>query len=221
MKVQLYLYDVIGKKMNKKGILLIITISITILIFISLFISNKERNIKLNEIIKEINVEEISVKNGATEKLALLAKEGNPIAMYRYSEILIDENKVNEAINYLELLFEAGDEKATVLLGITYIESTEKKLKGFNLLNKLAKKGSSTSQLYLGVCFTEKECPLPKNEYLAFYWLTLAEKSGESDASFLLKITESKNQIISSKKQKEETQKIICKISSLSENCSQ
>lgn len=204
---------------NKKKVLSIIMIFIVALIFLSLFISSKKENKALSNIIKEISSENISVKNNAIEKLALLAKEGNPIAMYRYSEILINSNRIEEAIHNLELLFEAGDEKATILLGITYLENTEKKLKGFHLLNTLAEKGSSTSQLYLGVCFTEEECPLPKNEYLSFYWLTLAEKNGESDANFLLKITKPKNKKISREMQKEETQKVICEINPSSPSC--
>lgn len=197
-----------------------IIVSIVALIFLSFFISSKKENKILNNIIKEINSEDINVKNDAIEKLELLAKKGNSIAMYRYSEILIDSDRMEEAIHNLELLFEAGDEKATILLGITYLENTEKKLKGFHLLNTLAEKGSSTSQLYLGVCFTEEECPLPKNEYLAFYWLTLAEKNGESDANFLLKITKTKNEKINREVQKEETQKVICEINPSSQSCS-
>ena len=203
---------------NKKRLSIIIA-TIIALICLSLFISNQRENKVLSNIIKEINSENISVRNNAIEKLAFLAKEGNPIAMYRYSEILIDSNRIERAIHHLALLFEAGDEKATILLGITYLENTEKKLKGFHLLNTLAEKGSSTSQLYLGVCFTEEECPLPKNEYQSFYWLTLAERNGESDANFLLKITKPKNKKISHEVQKEETQKVICEINPSSPLC--
>lgn len=210
---------------NKKIVLFVILIGLITLISTALFFVN-EKNKKdeyVKTIVKEAFSDNEATRNDAKDKLALLAKEGDPTAQYRYGEILYRENDIENSRYFLELASKAGVLKSTELLGMLYLESKniEDRLNGFNLLNNIAEKGLSSSQFYLGVCFIDGECSFPKNDYLSFYWLTLAVKNGESDAKFSLEIGDIKEVKISSKRTKAETQKVICEIDPLSQSCNQ
>ncbi|MCP4324972.1 MAG: sel1 repeat family protein [Alteromonadales bacterium] len=206
---------------NKKRVLSIVIISILALISLVLYISNEKNkeNEYLKTIVKGKFSENISIRSDARDKLSLLAKMGNAEAQYHYGEILYRENNMKKSRYFLELSSEAGVLKSTELLGLLYLDSqkVEDQLKGFNLLTKMAEKGLSISQGYLGYCFKNGECPLPKNEYLAFYWLSLAVENGEHAMRISL-ATLNKFEI-SIKKQKRETQKVICEIDPTSKGC--
>jgi len=210
---------------NKKIVLSVIIIGLITSISTALFFVN-EKNQKdeyVKTIVKEAFSDNEATRNDAKEKLAFLAKGGNPTAQYRYGEILSRENDMKNSFYFLELASEAGVLKSTELLGILYLKSkkNEEQLKGFNLLNQTAEKGLSLSQGYLGGCLENGRCSLPKNEYLAFYWLSLAAENGEIDAGFRLKIGKLKEVEITSKKTKAETQKVICEIAPSSQDCNQ
>jgi len=208
---------------NKKIVLSVVIVALITLISMALFFANeKNKNDEyVKAIVKEAFSDNEATRNNAKEKLALLAKNGNPTAQYRYGEILSRENDMKNSLYFLELASEAGVLKSTELLGILYLKSkkNEEQLKGFNLLNQTAEKGLSLSQGYLGGCLQSGRCSLPKNEYLAFYWLSLAAENGETDAGFRLKIGKIKEVEISSQRTKEETQKVICEIAPSSKDC--
>ncbi|WP_435234848.1 hypothetical protein ACR30L_13910 [Psychromonas sp. PT13] len=208
---------------NKKIVLSVVIVALITLISMALFFANeKNKNDEyVKAIVKEAFSDNEATRNNAKEKLALLAKNGNPTAQYRYGEILSRENDMKNSLYFIELASEAGVLKSTELLGILYLKSkkNEEQLKGFNLLNQTAEKGLSLSQGYLGGCLQNGRCSLPKNEYLAFYWLSLAAENGETDAGFRLKIGKIKEVEISSQRTKEETQKVICEIAPSSKDC--
>ena len=206
---------------NKKIVLSVVIVALITLISMALFFANeKNKNDEyVKAIVKEAFSDNEATRSDAKEKLALLAKNGNPTAQYRYGEILSREDDMKNSLYFLELASETGVLKSTELLGILYLKSkkNEEQLKGFNLLNQTAEKGLSLSQSYLGRCFESGGCSLPKDDYLAFYWLTLADKNGESGAQFILQ--DLKEVEISSQRTKEETQKVICEIAPSSKDC--
>jgi len=209
--------------MNKKHKIALIVITCTV-ITLTIFSYNKNRqeNKTVSNLVKETYSTNVTIRNNAREKLKIFASKGNSFAMYRYSEILLNLNKIQEAIQLLELSSKAGDKKATFLLGATYILETEQKLKGFNLVNRLAEDGQALAQFYLGMSFNPdsySEYRLPKNEYLSPYWLILAAKNGDLNAKSMLKLESTKTVKLSDKRKIEETKKVICELDSTSAGC--
>jgi len=209
-------------KKQKKVIIAATCIAIALAIAIFFYNKNRQEHKAVSNIIKETYSTNITIRNNAREKLKVFANKGNSFAMYRYSEILLNSNKIQEAIQLLELSSKAGDKKATFLLGTTYIFETEQKLKGFNLVNRLAEDGLPLAQLYLGMSLSPdsySDYRLPKNEYLANYWLILAAKNGDFNAKSMLELRSTNTVKLSNKRQKEETKKVICQLDSTIEGC--
>jgi len=209
---------------NKKIILSLVIISFIVLILMILFVVNEKNkdNEYLKTVVKGVYSDEAAIRNEAVGKLEVLANDGNPLAQWRYGEVLLNANKEAEALLFLEASSGAGVLKATEILGILHLRNPKSDveiLKGFNLLMEAAENGLSLSQSYLGRCFESGGCSLPKDDYLAFYWLTLADENGESGAQFILQ--DLKEVEISSKRTKEETQKVICEIAPSSQGCNQ
>jgi len=207
--------------MNKKQKKVVIAIACMVIVSTIFFYNkNRQENKVVSNIIKETYSTNVTIRNNAREELKVLAEKGNSVAIYRYSEILVDLNKIQEAIQLLELSSKSDDKNLTSLLGFIYFNETEKKLKGFNLLNSSAEGDLSSTQFYLGVCFhADSECGLPKNEYLFFHWLTLAAKNGDLNAKSMLKLESTKTVTLSNKRQREETKKVICQLDSTSAGC--
>jgi len=172
---------------NKRKVLLITIISFIALILLALFFKNVKNSEDeyLKTVVKNVFSEDLNIRTDAIDKLELLAKEGNPIAQWRYGEVLLNTNKTQQAFHLLEDASEAGELKATEILGMLYLEN-KNILKGFNFLNRTANNELPLSQSYLGRCFESGECGFSKNDYLAFYWLTLADKNGDSGAQYIL-----------------------------------
>ncbi|WP_261858281.1 tetratricopeptide repeat protein [Photobacterium sanguinicancri] len=189
----------------------IIIISLLCTLFIREKIKSKN-NRELISALATINSNDNTLRDLSISKLKEIADSGNSVAQYRYAEVLLKSNNINNAIKYLQLSSKAGELISTELLGLTYLDSkkSKQKLMGFNLLNDSAINGLSTSQLYLGMCFQDGDCGFPQNQYLAYHWLNLALKNGEESAKlFLSKTTAVKT---SSSKLKKETHTVSCKI---------
>ncbi|UXI03715.1 tetratricopeptide repeat protein [Photobacterium sp. TY1-4] len=197
-------------KLNRKTL----NISVFILLLSALFYVNHTVAMKDDVEILSLPLEadDVKVRTQAINQLKILADQGNPIAQYRYAEILLRNRDTNDAIFYLKSASDAGELISTELLGMTYIDlgGSGNVQKGFQLLNHAAVEGLSTSQLYLGMCFLDGECSIPKHDYLAFYWLSQALKNGEYSAKlFLEKLPKYKLDVALAR---EESQKVACQI---------
>jgi len=208
---------VTGDKMKKTFALTTIVI---ITLLCALFIHeriNSKNDSELISVLKTINSNDKTLRDNSISKLKRIADSGNSVAQYRYAEILLKNDDINNAIKYLQLSSDAGELISTELLGLTYLDSVDSKLKlmGFHLLNDAAMNGLSTSQLYLGMCFQDGDCGLPQNQYLTYHWLNLALKNGEVSAKlFLSKTTAVKT---SNHRLQKETHTVSCKIDN--KNC--
>ncbi|TAA41805.1 tetratricopeptide repeat protein [Corallincola spongiicola] len=151
-------------------------------------------------------------------KLKKLADSDNPIAQYRYADLLLHKGSVGDAIPYLQRSIALGDQHSAELLGILYVRNDSKKddLEGFELLTQAAESGLGTAQLYLGFCFTSDECKLPHNVELSYYWLNMAKDNGSSEANlFIDDVSELiPDKALAMQRYDENVKKVICEMDS-------
>ncbi|USD64596.1 hypothetical protein [Vibrio sp. SCSIO 43136] len=136
---------------------------------------------------------EIQLK--ALDKLASLAENNNPIAQYRYANILLSKKKEKDAIEWLQWSVALNDAHSAELLGFIYLNNDEvsDNLQGFELLTKSAESGLASAQLYLGTCLGDESCNLPISNELSFFWIDKAYDNGSSGAALF--IDEAKSRI--------------------------
>ncbi|MBD1559953.1 sel1 repeat family protein [Vibrio sp. S9_S30] len=182
----------------------------TIILFTYKTADDKGEELRL--ILNNIYSEDSEVRRNSITSLKKISDNGNSIAQYRYSEVLLRMNKQEEAIKYLQMSSEQGEMISTELLGLLLLENEKDKYQGFKLLVENAENGFSTSQLYLGICFQTGECGFSKNDYLSYHWLTSANDNGEESASFHLDGSE--KQKLEESTYSEETKKILCELDS-------
>lgn len=164
-------------------------------------------------IMEKVNSTSGEIREKHLQDLETLVNQGNAIAQYRYAEVLLKEGQVKQAMALLHLSSDSGFLVSTELLGLLYIESAanDEKLKGLVLIGEAANKGLSTSQLYLGMCFSDGECGFPYNSYLAYHWLSLALENGEHSAELFLRKAKKHN--ISLRSLEDETKVVMCHLS--------
>lgn len=151
-------------------------------------------------------------------KLKSFADSDNPIAQYRYADVLLHKGSVGDAIPYLQRSIALGEQHSAELLGMLYVRNDNKKddLEGFELLTQAAESGLGTAQLYLGFCFTSDECKLPHNAELSYYWLSMAKDNGSSEANlFIDDVSELiPDKAVAMQRYDENVKKVICEIDS-------
>ncbi|GAA5217190.1 tetratricopeptide repeat protein [Corallincola platygyrae] len=166
----------------------------------------------------DLDSQDPSVYESEVAKLKKLADSDNPIAQYRYADVLLHKGSVGDAIPYLQRSIALGEQHSAELLGILYVRNDNKKddLEGFELLTQAAESGLGTAQLYLGFCFTSDECKLPQNAELSYYWLSKAKDNGAAEANlFIDDVSEQiPDTALAMQRYDENVKKVICEIDS-------
>ncbi|OZS41359.1 hypothetical protein, partial [Photobacterium sanguinicancri] len=92
----------------------IIIISLLCTLFIREKIKSKN-NRELISVLATINSNDNTLRDLSISKLKEIADSGNSVAQYRYAEVLLKSNNINNAIKYLQLSSKAGELISTEL----------------------------------------------------------------------------------------------------------
>ncbi|RCU45693.1 sel1 repeat family protein [Corallincola holothuriorum] len=161
---------------------------------------------------------EPGVYENEVAKLKSLADNDNPIAQYRYANILLEREDLDGTKLYLKRGVALGEMHSAELLGFLYIKNEDPSddVEGFELLTEAAESGLAFTQFYLGSCFSDEECALPRNTELSYYWLKKAYENGQTGAKFLLEEVSGQvpDKAVAMQRYDENVKKVICEIDS-------